>query len=48
MSSLKGKNVVKLKHKLPALKVKNAKTARDNGAAMTDVIVTWVKKGYIA
>jgi hypothetical protein len=37
-----------LKYELPALKVKNAKTAKDNGVAMTDLIATWVKKGYVA
>jgi hypothetical protein len=37
-----------LKRFAPPLKERNAKTALENGAAMTDVLATWIKKGFVA
>jgi hypothetical protein len=45
---LKGKQPVKLKKHLGALKEKNAKSALENGQAMTDVLATWIKKQFVA
>ncbi len=45
---LKGKAPVSLKFILPPLSEKNAKTALDNGRAMTDVLATWIKKRFVA
>jgi hypothetical protein len=33
---------------LPPPIEKNAKSAIENGAAMTDVLATWLKKGFVA
>jgi hypothetical protein len=48
VANLKGKNLTKFKHELPGLSEKNAKTAKENRVAMTDVIATWIKKGFVA
>jgi hypothetical protein len=47
IDSLSGKRPVKLLRDLPSLKEKNAKSALENGAAMTDVLATWLKKGFV-
>ncbi len=44
---LKGELPVKLLKVLPALNEKNAKSAIENGRAMTDVLATWLKKGFV-
>ena len=36
------------KCELPPLNSYNAKSAYDNGALLTDVIATWIKKGFVA
>jgi hypothetical protein len=48
IDSLSGNRPVKLIKELPPLKEKNAKSAVENGAAMTDVLATWLKKGFVA
>jgi hypothetical protein len=45
---LKGKRPVKLKKRLDPLFEKNAKSALENGQAMTDVLATWIKKRFVA
>jgi hypothetical protein len=39
---LKGKAPVSLKNRLPPLSEKNARTALENGRAITDVLTTWI------
>jgi hypothetical protein len=46
--NLKGEKEVDLIGRLPPTREKNAKTATDNGIAMTDVLATWLKKGFVA
>ncbi len=48
VARLKGFLPIKLSKPLPGIKEKNAKSALDNGAAMTDVLATWLKKGFVA
>jgi hypothetical protein len=48
VKGLKGEAPVTLKTRLPPLTEKNAKTALDNGRAMTDVLATWIKKSFVA
>ncbi len=48
VARLKGFLPVKLSKPLPAIKEKNAKSALENGVAMTDVLATWLKKGFVA
>jgi hypothetical protein len=48
VQKLKGELPVKLSKLLPALNEKNAKSAIENGQAMTDVLATWLKKGFVA
>jgi hypothetical protein len=45
---LKGKRPVKLKKRLDPLFEKIAKSALENGQAMTDVLATWIKKRFVA
>ncbi len=48
VARLKGELPVKLIKHLPTLREKNAPSAIENGAAMTDVLATWLKKGFVA
>ena len=43
-----GKEKVVLKHDVEEIKVKNAKSALENGTHMTDAICGWVKKKFVA
>jgi hypothetical protein len=45
---LEGKKPAALIRHLPGLREKNASSATENGKFMTDVLVTWVKKGFVA
>jgi hypothetical protein len=45
---LEGKKPASLIRHLPGLREKNASSAIENGKFMTDVQVTWVKKGFVA
>jgi len=45
---LQGLEPISLKRKISGIRTKNAKSATKNGQFMTDVICTWVKKGYVA
>jgi hypothetical protein len=46
--NLKGEKEANLIDHLPPIREKKAKTATDNGIAMTDVLATWLKKGFVA
>jgi hypothetical protein len=48
VARLKGELPVKLIKPLPTLREKNAPSAIENGTAMTDVLATWLKKGFVA
>jgi hypothetical protein len=48
LRNLKGEKILVLVCALPPLKEKNAKSAVENGRAMTDVLATWLKKGFVA
>ena len=48
MRRVAGKERVVLKHELKEIKVKNAKSALENGMHMTDAICGWVKKKFVA
>ena len=48
MRRVAGKEKVILKHELKEIKVKNAKSAFENGLHMTDAICGWVKKKFVA
>jgi hypothetical protein len=48
VARLKGELPVRLKKDLPFLLEKNAKSAIEHGRAMTDVLATWLKKGFVA
>jgi hypothetical protein len=48
VARLKGFLPVKLNKSLPEIKEKNAKSALENGEAMTDVLATWLKKEFVA
>jgi hypothetical protein len=45
---LEGKDPVVLTRALPEMFEKNAKSAIENRKAMTDVLATWLKKGFVA
>ncbi len=45
---LEAKKPAPLLYTLPGLIEKNAPSAIENGEFMTDVLVTWVKKGFVA
>jgi hypothetical protein len=47
VSFLEAKNPTPLTRPLPGLLEKNAPSAIDNGEFMTDVLATWVKKGFV-
>ena len=36
------------KSPLPPVNTVNAKSAAENGQVLTDLIVTWIKKGFVA
>ncbi len=48
LKTLQGKTPAPLKFDLPALVEKNAPSAVENGEFMTDVLATWIKKGFVA
>ena len=48
MKKLRGMAPVHLKHSLGGINCKNAKTAIVHGRFMTDSIVSWLKKGFVA
>jgi hypothetical protein len=48
LKHLRGEKRVRLIKDLPPLIEKNAKSAIENGSAMTDVLATWLKKGFVA
>jgi hypothetical protein len=48
VARLKGELPVRLKKDMPFLLEKNAKSAIEHGRAMTDVLGTWLKKGFVA
>jgi hypothetical protein len=48
LKTLDGKTPAPLKFNLPALVEKNAPSAVENVEFMTDVLATWIKKGFVA
>jgi hypothetical protein len=48
LKTLEGKIPAPLKQNLPGLLEKNAPSALENGEFMTDVLATWIKKGFVA
>ncbi len=48
VARLKGFLPVKFQKSLPGMKERNAKSALENGQAMTYVLATWLKKGFVA
>jgi hypothetical protein len=48
LKNLEGKAPAPLKNVLPGLMEKNAPSALENGEFMTDVLATWIKKGFVA
>jgi hypothetical protein len=48
LKNLEGNSPAPLKQHLPGLIEKNAPSALENGEFMTDVLATWVKKGFVA